>query len=237
MPPPLTGRNRNRHQQRAGLGFPSGALDAPRNLTLRELSRSPGRRRTTVRQSVGAGMRTLISVGGTLLSHNAPLVAIIRAHLHAEAQSRGSGRFRATYSAINFDADDRPQQVLVIPNQRFGSHTRGENENHGRNARIGDHQGHGAAQASVLLPAGEAASIMTSQSAEMNTAVQLPLERAVDQLLQQGRVPIFNVNNQFSGATPDGELPRASHQHFVLLSTNSQGTDTRLHCNVNVSQR
>ncbi len=230
----LSERQRETYERRANDGgFASPHLPPPQNATLRQLSMAGGRGHgATVAQSVGAGARSHWSAVGT------PLASPFAQQVVADHVGFASSTPHATtYAAAHWDAHQRPQDVLALPNQGFGSHLRGETESHAHHAAPLDHRGHGVAQSLTMFPPGVHHSFMTSQSPAMNTAVQLPFERGVNALIGSGRQPVWEVHNEYAGATPAGQLPRASHQTFAVMSTDASGNDLRLHTHLRVSQR
>ena len=230
----LSERQRETYERRAtDGGFASPHLPPPHDATLRQLSMAGGRGHgATVGQSVGAGARSHWNAAGTPLASPVAQQVVADHFNFATATPRGT-----TYAAAHWDPQQRPQDVLALPNRSFGSHTRGETESHGHSAAPMDHRGHGVAQALTMFPPGVHHSFMTSQSPAMNTAVQLPFERGVNALISSGRQPVWEVHNEFAGATPAGQLPRASHQTFAVMSTDASGNDLRVHTHLRVSQR
>ena len=230
----LTDRQRETYERRATNGrFISPHLPPPLNMTQRELSMDGNRgHAATVRQSVGTGASYHWNLSGMSVDSQDVRQIVDNHFKFASSTPRGT-----TYAAAHWDPQHRPQDVLTLPNQAFGSHTRGETESHGHSAAPMDHRGHAVAQALTIFPPGVHHSFMTSQSEVMNSAVQLTLERGVDALIRSGRRPVWEVHNEFAGATPAGQLPRASHQTFAVLSTDASGNDLRVHTHLRVSQR
>jgi hypothetical protein len=219
----------------ATLGFFSDVLPEPMRRTLRQLSLEGSAQgpRTTVRRAVGSGSRTLWTADGVPIEDADGAKEIVERHLEASERTP----LRTTYAAALFDAQGRPTDTLVIPSQRFGSHLRGPTESHDASAERLDHRGHGVSQAQTQFPPGVHRALMTSQSPEMNTAVQLPWEFLVDRLKARRRIVFWEVHNEFTEPTEPGMLPRAMHQRYVIASANEDGDDVIVHVNALISQR
>jgi len=228
----FSGRQQDMLANNAANGYLGDSVGDPDRRTLRQLSMETPRR-GTVRQTVGAGAAAMFSRQGRDMEDRAG--AEESAENHREAAQRMPPN--TTYAAATFDAQARPTDSLVMPNHVFGNHSRPATESHDASAERGDHRGHGASQAQTRFPPGLHRSLMTSQSPEMNTAVQLPFERLVNQLISAGRHVFWEVHNDFTAPTMPGSLPRATHQHFVIASCAPDGSDFRLHVNVRISQR
>lgn len=229
---PLTERQQQIIESNAGNGFFRDCVDAPSRQTLRQLSLQT-EREGTVRQTVGSGTLALWSGDGMPIADQAQAAAIAARHIQAANRLPE----HTSYIAAQFDDQVRPLSSLVMPDRLFGSHLRPPTESQDSQARRGDHRGHGVAQAQTMMAPGVHHAIMTSQAPEMNTAVQLPLERQVNTLIGQGRQVFWEVHNEFSEPGEPGTLPRASHQSFVVLSADTAGDDLRLHFNARISQR
>jgi hypothetical protein len=234
----LTPRQRERFLSNAGAGYLRTLVAPAVKKTMRQISITApkvGKKLRTVRTTVGSGTRALWSSSGLPMLDKtlAAVQEAIEKHL-ANAKSTPP---KTAYMAATFDDRERPSSFLIVPNQRFGSHQRGPTESHGIAAQSGDHLGHGFSQATTSLGPGVHNSIMTSQSPEMNTAVQLPIEANVNALLGQSRVPIVEIHHQYCEPTIQGQLPRATHTTFIVASTNEAGKDPRLHTNFTVAQK
>jgi hypothetical protein len=239
MPPfrkqALTQRQRAKFLANAGAGYLRQHIPSAVKKTLRQISMiSPktGKKMRSVRTTVGSGTRALWNSDGYSIEREVmtEVQKVVDKHL-ANAKSTPP---KTTYLAAEFDAQDRPSSFLTVPNQCFGSHIRGPTESHGTPAQAGDHLGHGFSQATTNFGPGVHNSVMTSQSPELNTAVQLPIERNVNGLIGQSRIPIVEIHNEF-GVTPPGELPKAANTTYIVASTDSAGKDTRIHTNFTVS--
>ncbi|RDU96127.1 hypothetical protein [Trinickia dinghuensis] len=230
----ITRRQRQQLQDNAAHGFLADVVGSPDRFTMRQLS-TEAPREGTVRQTVGSGTRALWNSGGLDIpdANRGAAAQRIMDHLR-EAAGVANG---TTYAAALFDENDRPTHMVVMPNRVFGDHTRPPTESHDARAGTGDHRGHAVSQAQTMFAPGVHRALMTSQSPEMNTAVQLSWEREVNGLIAQDRQVIWEVHNEYSGLTGVGMLPRASHQWFVISSVNARGEDLRVHVNASVSQR
>lgn len=229
---PLTERQQERFESNAENGLFADSVGEPQRQTLRQLSMQASRA-GTVRQTVGAGARALFVSDGMHIDDMDAAEETAQNHI----QSSASVPRHSTYAAARFDDQMRPTDTLVMPNRVFGSHQRPETESQGASAERGDHRGHGVSQAQTMFAPGVHRALMTSQSSEMNTAVQLPWERQVNVLIASGRRVFWEVHNEFTAPTQPGLLPRATHQHYVIASTDSGGQDLRVHVNARVSQR
>lgn len=216
----------------AANGYLGESVGDPERRTLRQLSMGTPRQ-GTVRQTVGSGAAAMFSRGGRDIEDRATAEDSAANHLDAASRMPPS----TSYAAATFDAQARPTASLIMPNHPFGNHIRPPTESHDASAESGDHRGHGVSQAQTRLAPGLHRSLMTSQSPEMNTAVQLPFERAVNALISAGRHVFWELRNEFSAPTMPGMLPRASHQQFIIASCAFDGSDFRLHVNMRVSQR
>ena len=226
----LSTRQREGVQKKAEIGFLRDSVGKPQRTTFRLLSRHDKRKKATMRQRIGSGVRALWRYDA-LGDYTTKVIAA--AHLKASTEMPR----KTTYAAALFDAQGRPTDILVIPNQGFGSHFRGPTESHGASAERMDHRGHAVSQAQTQCAPGLHRALMTSQSADMNTAFQLSLERMVNQLIRN-RFVLWEVHNEFSLPNKHGTLPRASHQHFIIASAkNEKGDDLRVHVNVSVLHR
>ena len=225
-------RQQDMLQNNAANGWFEDVVSEPERRTMRQMSMETNRQ-GTVRQTVGSGARALWREDNSYVVDEDSAMETVQNHMEASRRTPS----HTTYAAAQFDAQSRPTDTLCMPNQGFGSHLRPPTESHDASAYPGDHRGHGVAQASTSFAPGIHRSFMTSQSPEMNTAVQLPWERLVDQLQRSGRIVFWEKHNEFVGNTPTGLLPRATRERFIITSVNARGEDFQVHVNALVSQR